>query len=291
VSSTPTIAAAGGLVWRVRDTAMEVALVHRPRYDDWTLPKGKLEPGESELECAVREVAEELGSQVAVQRRMGRSRYTVCTSAKSVAYWVMRHVDGGFAANREVDRVAWLRPGRARKQLSYDVDRAVLADFASVPVPDSIIVLLRHAKAGKRSQWSGADSLRPLDPAGRRQAAALIPLLVHFAPTRILAAAPARCVQTVEPLAHKLRLPVEIVGAFGDESYVRAPGATQTALFSLAKPGTVSVVCSQGVTIPSLLDTVVPALATTDTRKADCWVLSIVDGEVLAADHYDAPAH
>ncbi|MGH8963064.1 MAG: NUDIX hydrolase [Jatrophihabitantaceae bacterium] len=282
-----TVAAAGGVVWRVRAGIVEVALIHRPRYDDWTLPKGKLEPGEPELSAAVREVREELGARVAVARRIGRVRYVVDSSRKSVAYWAMRYLDGEFVANDEADDVAWLKAGKARKVLSYDVDRSVVADFASVPTTDSVLVLVRHGRAGKRSEWRGEDALRPLDEVGLRQAAALATFLPYFAPTRIYSADRVRCVQTVEPLAAALDMNVRIEPAFNDESFLRSPSTTQTALLALAKPGKVSVVCSQGITIPSMVDRLGPGGGPPDTRKGAVWVLSVVDGDVVAADYYE----
>ena len=125
-----TVAAAGGVVWRVVDGRVQIALIHRPRYDDWSLPKGKLEQGESELAAAVREVREELGARVAVSRRISRVRYVADSTRKSVAYWAMRYLDGEFVANSEADAVEWLTAGKARKLLSYEVDRSVVSDFA-----------------------------------------------------------------------------------------------------------------------------------------------------------------
>src|SRR5512139_3562201 len=115
-----TVAAAGGVVWRGNHKSVEVALVHRPRYDDWTLPKGKLADGETELAAAVREVGEEIGSTVAVSRRIGRIRYDVEGVRKTVTYWVMRDLGGEFRPGAEVDAVEWLTPGKARKRLSYE---------------------------------------------------------------------------------------------------------------------------------------------------------------------------
>ncbi len=97
--------------------------------------------------------------------------------SKTVTYWVMRHIDGEFAPDDEVDEVEWLRPKHARDKLSYDVDRRVMADFAAVPIPDSVVLLVRHAKAGKRGDWPGDDDDRPLDAAGRAQAQRLVDLL------------------------------------------------------------------------------------------------------------------
>lgn len=283
------VPAAGGMVWRLRRGAVEVAVIHRPSYDDWTLPKGKLEPGESELACAVREVSEETGASVAVSRQLRRVRYDVEGARKHVAYWAMRYLDGEFRPHREVDAVTWLPLAEAGQRLSYRVDRTVLADFAAMPVPDSVIVLVRHAKAGKRSEWHGEDAQRPLDAAGVQQARQLAIFLARFAPGLVVAAEPLRCVQTVEPLAAILDLPVHVEAVVGDERFAAAPSSTRTALLALAKPGKVSVVCSQGVTIPALIDRLAPGAQGSDTRKGTAWVLSFVDGDVIAADYYDSP--
>ena len=282
----PSVRAAGGVVWRPRKNHIEVALVHRPRYDDWSLPKGKLDDGETELDAAVREVEEELGARVAVGRRIGTVSYEVSAGRKSVTYWAMRYVGGEFASGSEVDDVVWLRPKHAREQLSYAVDQRVLADFAALPTADSIIVLVRHAKAGKRSEWRGADVDRPLEPAGVAQAQRLVRLLSHFAPDRIVSAEPARCVQTVEPLAEHLGLRVRVDPVFGDESFVRAPTATESALLALAKPERVTVVCSQGITIPALIDRLGRGVHASDTRKGAAWVLSVIDGNFVSMDYY-----
>jgi 8-oxo-(d)GTP phosphatase len=282
-----TVAAAGGVVWRVIDGRVQIALIHRPRYDDWSLPKGKLDDGETELAAAVREVHEELGARVAVSRRIGSVRYLVDSTRKSVAYWAMRHMGGEFVPGNEADAVEWLTPGRAGKVLSYDIDRSVVSDFASVPITDSVIVLVRHGRAGKRSEWRGDDSLRPLDELGVRQAARLAEFLPYFAPTRIYSADRVRCIQTVEPLAAALDMNVRVDAAFNDDAYLQSPSTTQTAVLALAKPGKVSVICSQGITIPSLVDRLGPGVGSSDTRKGAVWVLSVVDGDVVAADYYE----
>jgi 8-oxo-(d)GTP phosphatase len=285
---SPTVAAAGGVVWRGRHRDIEVALVHRPKYDDWTLPKGKLMEGESELAAAVREVGEEMGAAVAVSRRVGRVQYRHEGARKTVAYWAMRYLSGDFVPNDEVDAIEWLTPADAAKRLSYAVDLPVLTDFAGLPVPDSVILLVRHAKAGKRSAWRRADRLRPLDPVGAQQAQELAEFLRRFAPQRVISADVTRCVQTVEPLAVSLGLDVQLEPAFDDDSYLQTPTATETALLALAKPGSVTVVCSQGTTIPGLIDTLAPGTDSSDTRKGATWALSFVDGDIVAVDYYGA---
>jgi 8-oxo-dGTP diphosphatase len=286
-TATPEIRAGGGVVWRVHSGKVEVAVVHRSRYDDWSLPKGKLEPGETVLAAAVREVGEEIGARVVVSRRIGTVTYDVSAGRKSVTYWVMRHADGAFAPNDEVDALEWLRPKAARERLTYHVDRRIMSDFAAVPLPDSVIVLVRHGRAGKRSQWDGDDRARPLDPTGVAQAARLAEVLPHFAPDRIYTADLVRCEQTVAPLAAVLGVPVRRDPVFADETFVRSPGASEDALLSLAKPGKVSVVCSQGVTIPGLVERLGRGVVPSDTRKGAFWVLALVDGNVVSTDYYE----
>lgn len=288
MATSPTVAAAGGVVWRGRHRDIEVAVVHRPKYDDWTLPKGKLMEGESELAAAVREVGEEMGAAVAVSRRVGRVQYRHEGARKTVAYWAMRYLSGDFVPNDEVDAIEWLTPADAANRLSYAVDLPVLTDFAGLPVPDSVILLVRHAKAGKRSAWRRADRLRPLDPVGAQQAQELAEFLRRFAPQRVISADVTRCVQTVEPLAVSLGLDVHLEPAFDDDSYLQTPTATETALLALAKPGSVTVVCSQGTTIPGLIDTLAPGTDSSDTRKGATWALSFVDGDIVAVDYYGA---
>jgi 8-oxo-(d)GTP phosphatase len=284
------IRAAGGVVWRIADGRTEVALVHRQRYDDWSLPKGKLQDGETELAAAVREVEEELGSRVAVSRFITAATYQTQGGRKQAAYWVMRHVDGRFEPNDEVDEVRWLPATAARTLMTYQVDRRVMADFAAVPVPDSVVVLVRHAKAGRRSDWRGTDDLRPLDDTGRAQANTLARFLTAFAPTRVLAAEPLRCQQTVQPFAESHGLDVVVEPAFGDEQFAKSPETSETAFWSIAKPGAVTVIASQGDAIPGLVERLARGVRPSDTRKGAAWVMSIVDGTVVSADYYDDAA-
>jgi 8-oxo-dGTP diphosphatase len=284
------IAAAGGVVWRdAGQGRVDVAIIHRNRYDDWTLPKGKLRPGETELLAAVREVGEEVGSRVAVQRRLGRGGYRVGRVSKSVAFWSMHHRGGHFEASREVDRMRWVDPGRARDLLSYPLDGEMLDRFAETPAPDSVLVLVRHAKAGKRANWPGEDSQRPLDNDGRRQARRLARLLPCFAPEQIISADRVRCVQTVEPTAEFVGLPIEIRPVFSDEAYFADPVRALDELRELIKTEPSTVLSSQGETIPALLEVVAPRGAAESflTRKAAMWVVSFADGISVAADYYE----
>ena len=164
-----------------------------------------------------------------MQQRIGTDHVLVGDARKKVTYWSMRYLGGEFEPNDEVDAVEWLRRRRRAPRLSYDVDRSVLRDFAVGAGADSVIVLVRHAKAGKRSDWHGDDGLRPLD-AGRRAAGrGTRRACCRRSPRRASYAADlTRCVQTVEPLARRARSAAcAIEPAFSDEAYDDGPAGTR----------------------------------------------------------------
>ncbi len=128
------VEAAGGIVCRKRDEAVEVLLVHRPKYDDWSFPKGKLEAGEALHECALREVEEETGLRCTLGTELrGTSYHDRHGRAKTVRYWEMRVEAGEFAPNREVDETCWLTPEQAAERLTYAHDVEVLWSLADHP--------------------------------------------------------------------------------------------------------------------------------------------------------------
>lgn len=282
--------AAGGLVHRGTGPELEIALVHRPRYSDWSLPKGKLQRGETPLQAAVREVGEETGTRVAVTRRLQRISYDVAGEPKIVDYWAMRALDTRFEAGHEVSELAWLPPDKASQALTYPEDRAVVEEFAAAPPVDSVVTLLRHARAGKRSQWPGEDALRPLESRGVRQSLALAPFLALFAPSRVLSADRVRCVQTVEPLATLLGRQVEVAAEFNDEALLLAPRRALVRLVELAEDSV--CICSQGYAIPALIDALGLAAPgrPNATRKGATWAISIVAGRPVQADYYRTPS-
>jgi 8-oxo-dGTP diphosphatase len=134
------VRAAGGVVWRVGDTgAIEILLVHRPGFDDWSLPKGKMDPEDLDDEhCALREVAEETGLRCTIGRELPGTDYTDRKGRpKHVRYWEMRVLSGAFAPNREVDEIAWLDLAAAADRLSYERDRDVIGGLAAFGLPGS----------------------------------------------------------------------------------------------------------------------------------------------------------
>jgi 8-oxo-(d)GTP phosphatase len=290
------IRAAGGALWRpAADGGVETAVVHRPKYDDWSLPKGKLDAGEHALSAAVREVAEETGLDVVAGRRSVRTEYEVDEGPKRVDYWVMRVVGGEFVANSEVDELRWVSLDDATALVSHDADRAVLADLARTDVPRELALLLvRHGRAGDKSEWNGPDELRPLDGKGRRQAARLADVLPLFGPAAVLTARRTRCRETVEPLAERLGLAVEDCPELGEEEFDADPQAALAVVERLLEPRDrpgVTVVCSQGGTIPSVLLSLRVRWARVAGRlhppaaKGSTWALGGRPG-ALAADYY-----
>ncbi|HLL67146.1 MAG TPA: bifunctional NUDIX hydrolase/histidine phosphatase family protein [Micromonosporaceae bacterium] len=284
------VLAAGGVVWRpVGDAAtLEVALVHRPRYDDWTLPKGKLEKGEHPLTAAVREVLEETGVSVVPQLRLPRIRYLTGEPGveKVVDFWSMRATAvADRAPDDEVDEVRWVAIDAATDLLTYGHDRGVVRALLQRPRVSGLVALIRHARAGERGKWDGPDAARPLDDHGEEQARALDPVLGLLAPTRIVSASALRCRQTVRPLADRLGLTIETDPRF-DES--AAPAAATTALRALADAGDPVVVCSQGKLIPPLLESLTGRRRQHfRTGKGAGWILSFGDGDVASADFLD----
>ena len=199
------IKAAGAVAWRPGpDGRPEILLVHRRKYDDWSLPKGKVEPGETLPVTAVREVLEEGGAHLALGRRLASIRYNVGGRPKRVHYWSasVASLDDRAVPNDEVDEIEWVDADRASERISYGRDNAVIADFARLPAQTVPVILLRHAKAVGKSGWRRADDRRPLDDAGRADAKALAELLACFSPGARLITSPAvRCVETLRPFA------------------------------------------------------------------------------------------
>lgn len=299
--AAPTIMAAGAVLWRpAADGAVEVALVHRPRYDDWSLPKGKLDPGESMPVAAVREIAEETGCRAVLGPVLGEVRYTVPQGAKLVRYWAAREAGsaGGFRPDDEVDELRWLRPDAAAGLLTYARDTEVLERFCGLGVPTSALLLVRHARAGSRAQWSGSDADRPLSGSGRDQAARLRALLPLFGPDRVHTAPPLRCRETVSGLAADLGCEPVDEPLLGEEGHQADPmAALARARVLAAQPG-VTVVCSQGGVIPAVVGAFAAGAARTvdvhpddiPSRKGSTWVLTFRDATLVAADYYARPA-
>lgn len=232
------------------------------------MPKGKVEPGEEDEECALREVAEETGFDCLLGPELGASRYRDRRGRdKGVRYWAMTVRDGAFKPNDEVDEIRWTPLPVAGRQLSYPGDRAILAALA--PSRERLVLLVRHAKAGDRDRWTGDDRLRPLELRGRRQADALVEPIAGYAPMRLVSSPYARCVQTLEPLAARLTTPVEADDALAEG----ASAESVRALVGRLGPGPL-VLCTHGDVMEALVGEDAPR------KKGATWLLARQDGAV-----------
>ena len=303
--SGPPIRAAGGVVWRRREasdvgeTAVEVALIHRPRYDDWSLPKGKLVAGESELDAAVREVLEETGFRVRLGRPLGETRYEKASGSgvrpKVVRWWAMQAETGSFAPNREVDALEWLTLADASARLTRDTDRDVLERFARGAAPTRTVLLVRHAAAGSRADWADDDRQRPLDECGIAQADELVRILARFEIGRILSADFVRCTQTVAPVSEAFGLEVTPEPLLSEVGYPGREAEAMSLVRSLGDAAHDAIACSQGDVIPDLVDRLAaaddyPLARPVRAPKASTWALTIdTAGTLVAAELIEAP--
>jgi 8-oxo-(d)GTP phosphatase len=290
-SSSKIVRAAGGVLWRPghRESAEDIAVIHRPRYDDWSLPKGKVDPGETEPVTAVREVFEETGHRVQLGRRIATVSYPIEQRMKKVQYWSALSLGGSFAPNNEVDDLLWLPASAAIKKVSYAYDRKVLRRWAKQPADTQSILIVRHGTAGSKSRFSGDDKIRPLDKKGRAQAEALVAQLSSFGATDVYAADRVRCHQTVEPLAEELGVTINNEPTLTEEAYADNPKRGRRRVLQIAGSHPAPVICTQGKVIPDLIawwcerDGVRPDKSR--NRKGSTWVLSLVQGRLIAADH------
>jgi len=258
--------------------------VHRPKYDDWSLAKGKLTVDEHPVLGALREVWEETGFLAVPGRPLGEIRYLKDGDAKRVRYWAMRAESGEFRPNAEVDQLMWLPPREGQQHLLPDRDRRILSEFARDPEPTWPCLLIRHGSAGERANWPGDDRERPLDEFGHRQAEALIPVLDAYGVRRVLSADVLRCLDTVGPFAHLRQLPVESEPLVSEAGYAAHPVAAVGRLIDILATGEPVAVCSQGKAIPELVAGVCRALGyltppDTTSRKGGAWVMHLIADE------------
>ena len=292
--------AAGGVLWRHNPSDPEVALVHRPKYDDWSLPKGKAKFREHLLVTALREVTEETGYHPRIGAYLKTMRYRITSgghsSNKVVTYWSMRCTGGSFRASNEVDQMQWLPMDEARRILTSASDRAVLDTFRYTRRDTELLVLVRHgATVAPARRPKRRSEGQQLNRSGRDQAASLVPVLEGLGVTDLFSADLAACVDMLTPFAAATGLTVQRqaqlthAGFAGNESDV-ADRVRRDASSSQAM-----VVCGGQRVITGLLsalghDSYVRAPHETVVMKGGWWLLHHCHGVVSAYERHE-PAH
>lgn len=270
---------------------LKILIAHRPRYDDWGLPKGKAEKGESPEQTAVREVLEETGYRCRVVAPVGTTRYRVDGGVKEVRWFAMRPLPDspGFERNDEVDAIRWVTRKQALASCNYQDDRRLIADVPLKKVATTgTLFLLRHAAAGDRSKWDGVDAVRPLTKKGKRQAAALADYLAPKGIEKIYTSPYTRSVQTVEPLARA-------IGAKVIEHDALAEGPDIDAASDLVDElvGYNAVLCSHGDVIPAVINRMMWAGLSLESRfycsKGSIWEVDLEGGRFTTARYLPPP--
>lgn len=262
--------AAGGVVWRVVDGKLRVLLIHRTKYRDITLPKGKVDPGETLPETAVREIHEETGIRVSLGVPVGVSHYRLPNKRqKIVHYWSAEATDAAvrassFVPNKEIAALEWTSVKKARARLSYPVDIEILDAFKALVDQGVLhtfpIIVLRHGKATPRDEWEGSDAARPLAPRGRRQANVIVGPLLAFGVRRIVSSPAERCVRTITPLAAALGRRIEQTPLISQDAWEEGASDARTVVGQRVRSRRAAVLCSHGPVLPDIMSEL--ALAT-----------------------------
>ena len=285
------IRAAGALLWRENsELKIEIALIHRPRYDDWSLPKGKVEEGETSLRCAFREVMEETGITPRFGRELGTVEYEEIGGLKRVKYWSAKapknHPE--FEVNEEVDEIRWLMPNEALALATHQSDKDIVESFLTTEPHTDTLIIMRHTKALERGDWDDDDSKRTLDERGFLQAEALIEHLQPFSLDEIYSSNYIRCVQTVTPLGRVRELKITEIPNLNEENFEADPERSISFANAVKQDEKNILICSHNPVIPTMLRGILNTkLKNKDLIKlepGDAWIVHRVRGEIVALD-------
>ena len=258
------VLAAGAICWRIVGTKTQVLLVHRGERADVSLPKGKVDPGETPPQTAVREIKEETGLSIALGAPLGTIEYTMPGGReKIVYYWAAEISDAAlaattFAPNSEIASLEWLSIKDARAAVSYDRDRDVLDRFAARVKAGNArtfpIIALRHGKAVPPASWDGPDSTRPLLHRGLEQARSVAPAIAAWAPERLITSTAVRCVNTIEPTAALTGLSIRATDAISQDAYEEGTASVRKVVQKRLARKVSAVLCSHGPVLPLIID-------------------------------------
>ena len=283
------IRAAGALLWRESsELKIEIALIHRPRYDDWSLPKGKIEEGESSLRCAFREVLEETGITPQFGRELGSVEYKEPAGLKRVKYWAAKALTDEFLPNEEVDEIKWLNPEDALPVATHESDRSIIENFLTQDPRTDTLIIVRHTKALERGDWDDDDSKRTLDERGVVQSEQLIQHLEPFGIDEIYSSDYIRCVQTVTPLAQSRGLKITEIPNLNEENFELDPERAISFANAVKQDEKNILICSHNPVIPTMLRGILNTkLKNKDLIKlepGDAWIVHRVRGEIVGLD-------
>lgn len=257
-TTTTTVPAAGAVLWRRDGDQLQVALVHRPKYDDWSWAKGKLDPGESWVEAAAREVLEETGFRPRLGIPLPPSRYSMQRGQlKEIHYWAAEVMGGTGDLENEIDEVAWLTPTQAHQRFSYVRDAQQLEAVLDAERQGSLqtwpLVVIRHAESVARKEWGKSDPVRPLDRAGRARARALVPVLAAYGIERVVTSPSVRCFTTVQPYAAAAGIELHTRAGLSEEGFEEKPQKAERHLNRLLERAEPAALCTHRPVLPSVL--------------------------------------
>lgn len=289
------VRAAGAVIWRRNNSdELEIALIHRPRYDDWSFPKGKLEENEVEIAAAFREVMEETGFAVVFGPFIGELNYQTNGISKNVKYWSAKFIsEVGTPQPEEVDQVSWFSISEAESKLSRPDDISILKTFMNFDLDSNALVLLRHAKALDRNEWRGDDGDRPLIQIGQLQAKRLLSTLQVFGIEEIHSSAAVRCYETVTPIARSLQLDLIFAEDLSEYVHSKNPDKPFKYINKLMKVNSNIIACSHNPILPEILNRLIEKSGIESSQiklePGDAWVIHHVDNVIIAIDFLAAP--